>query len=262
MTNLDAQYLDEHGYVVIPEFLCHDKTAEIRSSIDGLLPPPEPAELEDRRRVHDLRHPIAGRLMAELVTPALIETARMILRCDQAANLRLLEQVLIRTDPSPPPYGSTSWHIDFAFFPQEYAASPRQTYYHLVQMCSTVEPDGGAFTIVPGSHHNMYSTAAQCATAEDLAAFKRAPIESSGVHVAEAVEVCGNDGDLIVFNPMCVHSASKNGRSYPRYVYFSSFFDVSAERLKCYLRATDYIKAFSNDLQVGLPDEFKSLLDW
>jgi ectoine hydroxylase-related dioxygenase (phytanoyl-CoA dioxygenase family) len=256
------QRLDEQGYVVVRGFLPANVTAAIRAHIDRLAPPPEPVDLPGKRRVHDLRHPIPGAIMAEIVTPALVDLAMAILKTTVVADLRLLEQVLIRTDPQPPPHGPAGWHVDWAFLPDEYEARPRQTYFHMVHACSTVEPGGGAFMIVPGSHHRAYAATARFTTAEELAAFRTDPIPASGVDVSEGIEVCAADGDLIIFNPMCIHSGSRNARSLPRYVYFASFFDVSARRLRDNLRAGSYIKAFSDDLRNGLPPPWSGLLEW
>jgi ectoine hydroxylase-related dioxygenase (phytanoyl-CoA dioxygenase family) len=199
--------------------------------------------------------------MAQIVTPALVALAQDILKTARLADLRLLEQVLIRTDPCPPPHGPTGWHVDWAFFPHEYTSTPRQTYYHLVQACSTVRPGGGAFMIVPGSHHRTYAATGQLTTEEALAEFQRNPAQAAGIDTEAGIEICAQEGDLIVFNPMCLHSASRNAQTEPRYVYFSSFFDVSAHRLRNRLRETNYLKGFSEDLRNGLPAEWRGLLD-
>jgi ectoine hydroxylase-related dioxygenase (phytanoyl-CoA dioxygenase family) len=256
------EQLDNQGYVVVPGFLDTQRTGAIRAQIDRLAPEIAPAELADGRRVHERRHPLPGAIMAQIITPALTEVAQAALKTCTLTDLRLLEQVLIRTDPRPPPHGPTGWHVDWAFFPSEYLSAPRQTYYHMVQACSTVEPGGGAFMIVPGSHHRTYAATSKLTNEDELAEFKRNPVQGAGVNLDEGIEVCAIEGDLIVFNPMCIHSASGNARSEPRYVYFSSFFDVSARRLRDWLRETNYQKGFHEDLRNGLPAPFRGLLDW
>jgi hypothetical protein len=42
---------------------------------------------------------------------------------------------------------------------EQYEATPRQTYFHMVTMLADVEPGGGAFTIIPGSHHATFAAA-------------------------------------------------------------------------------------------------------
>jgi len=106
--------------------------------------------------------------------------------------------VLIRADPGPLPAGPTGWHVDMAFFPDQYESRPRRTYYHMVHACSTVQPGGGAFMIVPGSHRRTYAaTEALARTDEALEAFKRDVVKRSGCDPAhEAVEVCPEEGDF------------------------------------------------------------------
>ena len=86
------QQLEEQGYLVLPGFLDARLTAAIREHIDRLAPPIAPADLPGIRRVHDLRHPLSGAIMAQIITPALIELAQSILKtqrvgCSQRGEL-------------------------------------------------------------------------------------------------------------------------------------------------------------------------------
>ena len=99
---LDVDQLEQAGYTVVPGFLDLETTRRIREHMDSLLSPiSESAETTKNGRV-SLRHPIPGEIMATiLANPDLIDVAKQSLRgCD----LRLLEQVLIRSDPFAPPY--------------------------------------------------------------------------------------------------------------------------------------------------------------
>ena len=253
------EHLDAHGYAVLPRFIDSATTARIRAHIDSLLTPPEPADLPARPRVHVVRHPIQGPIMAELLQlPGELELACAMLRAQSICDLRILEQVLIRTDPGPGPYGPGGWHVDMAFLPSHYDSSPRGTYYHMVHCCNTVKPGGGAFTIVPGSHRLTYAATAKGAL-QDLPAFKANPIEIAGIDVSKPIEVCAEEGDLLVFNPMCLHSASANSTTQPRYVYFSSFMDKSASYLINDLKANNYLKPVPEDLRNNLPTPLHSL---
>jgi len=265
MMDFEAIYgrLEEQGYVVVPGFLDRG-TAAVRSHIDRLVPAVAPVEDAAAPRLHTLRHPIPGAIMARLASnPVLLALAARLLDARDPADLRLLEQVLIRTDPGPLPAGPTGWHVDMAFFPDQYESRPRRTYYHMVHACSTVQPGGGAFMIVPGSHRRTYSaTAALPRSEEALEAFKHNVVERSGCDLMrEAVEVCPEEGDLLIFNPMCLHSASRNVRTEPRYVYFASFFDASATWLRNRLDQIGYRSGFPESLRDGLPAPLKRLLD-
>jgi len=250
--------LEEEGYTVIPAFLDTETTAHIRQHIDSLLPPVAPRDDKSAKRLHTLRHPIPGEIMAIiLANPALIALAGQLL---EAEELRLLEQVLIRTDPADQEPGARGWHIDMPFFPAHYEATPRQTYYHMVHALNPVAPHSGAFTIVPGSHKKTYAATAQMTTEDELKEFKSHVIERSGVDISNAIEVLPEDGDLLVFNPMALHSASANVGKSPRYVYFASFFDTSADYLQRCLDEKNVRGHFPDSLRDNLPEELKILL--
>lgn len=253
------QQLEEEGYTVLPDFMDRSMTARLRDHIDRLAPPIQPPTTEVPRRVNDLRHPIPGDIMAEaLNNPVLLSLAAQLLK---ASELRLLEQVLIRTDPKLPPYGPTGWHVDMAFFPRQYQATPRQTYFHMVHALSTVEPGGGAFMIVPGSHRQTYAASAKMSTPEELRTLRADPIRVAEIDTSAGVEVLPNEGDLLIFNPMALHSASGNASDRPRYVYFASFFDTSATELWEHLREIRYRDNFSDALREALPEALRNLLE-
>jgi ectoine hydroxylase-related dioxygenase (phytanoyl-CoA dioxygenase family) len=283
MTDLNFDQLEEDGYTVVPGFMDRETTSRIRRHIDSLLPPVG-APRQDPKRWHSvLRHPIPGAIMAELVNnPALLALAR---QCLRPRDLRLLEQVLIRSDPRPPPHGPTGWHVDWTFLPCHYEAVPRQTYFHMVHCLNTVPPGGAAFMIVPGSQRLAYkltaelnaelssdepsaesSTAVKAATsariAEELGRFKRDPAGVAGIDTDQGIEICPQEGDLLVFNPMALHSASGNATQEPRYVYFASFFDATAVELRDELRRTKYRDGFPDSLRQNLPEELLPLLEW
>ena len=255
--NNQLQQLERDGYTVFHDFLDLETTARIRQHMDSLLPPITPRD-EAGSHLHTLRHPIPGAIMAEiLANPRLLELAKQTLH---ANDLRLLEQVLIRTDPQNAVSGANGWHIDMAFLPEHFEARPLQTYFHMVHALNTVPPSGGATTIVPGSHHKTYAAAQKLGSTEALKELRSDPIGVAEIDLSEAIEVCPQEGDLLVFNPMCLHSASPNVSDVPRYVYFASFKDTSAEYLDEFLKATNYQAGFPDSLRDNLPHELQSLL--
>ena len=137
----DLDQLEDQGYTIVRQFMDRTLTARARQHTDALLPPAIPADQPTDKRVHTLRHPIPGSIMVDLITQtALHDIAVQILRGDQ---LRLLEQVLMRSDPRPPPYGPLGWHIDFAFLPAHYRNQPRQVYFQMITHLVTVESGPG-----------------------------------------------------------------------------------------------------------------------
>lgn len=253
--------LDEDGYTVLPGFLDHSTTAALRAHTDALI-----AAAPGGGPVRDLRHPIAGAIMPTLITQGHLALARALLRAPAdcpAADLRLTEQVLIRTDPSPTP-GANGWHIDWGFHPRHLAAWPRQTYVQMVHALSTVEAGGGAVMVVPGSHRATAAAAARLAErfdAMDQDAFKAAILADAGVDPARGIEILAQEGDLILFHPMMLHSSSRNTRTVPRHVLFMSFFHASATEFNARINRTGYRDGFPASLRDGLAEPLRALLD-
>ncbi len=260
LTPLDTRLeeLESQGYTVFPEYLDRATTAEIRAHTNSLAGPTVSTDQVAAR--HGLRHPIPGEIMPRLASnPTTLKLAAILIG---SRDLRLREQVLVRTDPSPPPYQPLTWHIDAAFCREEFETTPRQVYYQMLHCCSTVSPGGAAFIIVPGSHR-LSLKASDDAEAEG----KRKPIQRqtapiTGVNDEDGIEICANDGDLIVFNPLCYHAASPNRTEQPRYVYFTSFYHPSAARLVELVHRTRYRDNFPDSLRQGLAPELRALLEY
>ncbi|NKB66097.1 MAG: hypothetical protein GKR89_03465 [Candidatus Latescibacteria bacterium] len=260
----DLDQLDDQGYTIVPGFMDRGLTSRARQHVDSLLPPIALPEQQVERRIHTLRHPIPGPIMADLITQtALHETAVQILHGDQ---LRLLEQVLMRSDPRPPPHGPLGWHVDFAFLPEHYQAQPRQVYFQMITSLNTVEPGCAPFMIVPGSHHLTYAASQRLGSLDALEPLKKDPAGVAGIDIDKGIEIRPHEGDLLIFNPMCLHSGSDNATDQPRYVYFASFFPWTATYLQEQLwrtyRGTPMLEDFSDDLRNGLPPQQRYLLDW
>ena len=116
--------------------------------------------------------------------------------------------------------------------------------------------------IVPGSHQLTYAACAQMRTALELAAFKQDAAGVAGIDLSKGIEVCPEEGDLLIFNPMALHSGSSNATDYSRYVYFVSFFDTSVTELFDELRRTKYRDGFADSLRENLPADLLDLLEW
>ncbi|MEE2659918.1 MAG: hypothetical protein VX733_15540 [Candidatus Latescibacterota bacterium] len=63
--------------------------------------------------------------------PRTIELAQILLR-SELPNLRLQEQVIVRSDTTPPPHGPANWHIDFPFTDEENESTPRRIFIQMV----------------------------------------------------------------------------------------------------------------------------------
>ena len=116
--------------------------------------------------------------------------------------------------------------------------------------------------IVPESHHLTYAATRKMNTAEELNQFKRNVVEIAGIDLNNGIEICPDEGDLLVFNPMALHSGSANATDQPRYVHFASFFDASATDLWGELRKSKYRDGFPDSLRENLPQYLLPLLEW
>ena len=170
---------------------------------------------------HDLRNlALYGGDQVDVLASAIVDrdslrVARELSKCNigQEQQLQLIEQVLIKTDPSSPErHGPHNFHLDWIFLREHYDAVPRQTYFHMVTYLCDVAPGQAAFTILPGSHHKTYAAASQlCSHAElqryrgklgqsggPFAALKQDPVKVAGLDPSNAVEVTGSEGDCVI----------------------------------------------------------------
>ena len=150
-----------------------------------------------------------------------LRVARQLSKCNEIRGeqqLQLIEQVLIRTDPSAAErHGPTNFHLDWIFLREHYDAVPRQTYFHMVTYLCDVAAGQAAFTILPGSHHQTYAAASHlCSYAElqlytgklgqsggPFAELKKDPVKVAGLDPSTAVEVTGLEGDCVICEFVC-----------------------------------------------------------
>lgn len=254
--DIRLQEIEDQGFTIFREFLNRSFTAKMRDHIDAIVGPVG----KTNTARNDLRHPIPGKIMANLANnPATLELGRILL--GSKPNLRMREQVLIRSDPEPPPYkAELSYHIDAAFSKAEYEEVPKQVYYQMLHYLSTVKPGGAGVHIVPASHKFSRTELFGNDQEKDTE-----PLDSNTTrakHREDGIEICAEDGDLIVFNPLCFHAASQNRLNKPRYVYFTSFYDTSAARLVEFVRRIGYRDNFPDSLRNALPPALQPLLEY
>lgn len=261
MISLEQQHeLDEQGYTVIPGFRDPKTTQAIRELTDELAGPVRPtADAPSASAIRCHRHPIHAPLLSELANdPKTLALAEALIRTD---DLRMLEQVLIRTDPSGDPSPPRGWHIDMPFSREEYESTPRHVYFHMVTYCAPVESGQAAFTIVPGTHDSVYKAIPDRMSDEERVELRKSLVESLAIDTSERVEVCGDEGDLVIFNPSCLHSASFNRTQQPRYVYFTSFYSPKADGLCRWVENSEYRSCIPDSLRAGMHEANKHLLD-
>lgn len=161
-------------------------------------------------------------------------------------------------------------HMDTAFLPKHYEATPRQNVHHVVTALNTSVSGGATFWLVPHSFAQSRARGQSMPAAErdslldsDFRTVLR-PLFLSEIDTSEAIEVLLEEGDSCVFDQMTVHSASTNAlHDYSRYVLFTTFLDISASyALLPYRGASQHPRKFPPEFRAALPDEMHYLLDW
>ena len=189
-------------------------------------------------------------LLAKLLLP-MVGVNRQLLRCEEAQDgsdsatggLKLLQQFFRRTDVGPERHGCSdgpppnAWHLDQGFLPRHYAARPRQMFYHTILALTDVKRDGGAFFASPSSLARARAITGGLNPAEESRIVRQADETRTRLRQVllpqlsntDAVEVHFDEGDMLVLDPMLLHSASANGGAIPsRHVLFTTFFHESA----------------------------------
>jgi ectoine hydroxylase-related dioxygenase (phytanoyl-CoA dioxygenase family) len=270
-----AAELEDRGWTVVPDVLPLDLCTRAKAHVDSLLAP-----IGTGGAVAARSHPIPGGIMGELATtPLLMECASALYR-SPFDELRLTEQVLIRTDPEPPtseqqqapsvpmPAGGgepRGWHCDFVFQEQHFHATPRQNYFQMFGVFTDVLPGAGCTMVVPGSHHKTMAAAAQTdCTIEALGELRgriAADPAEFGIDIDAGIELPASAGSLVIFCPFCLHSGSVNRGSWSRYVAVQSFNHCTdAELLQQQLVSTRYLKGFHPDAHAAVPPSLRQVL--
>jgi hypothetical protein len=252
--------VEDLGYTVIPGFLDRGTTATLRAYVDSVLPAPVPADQPAAVRRHAIRHPMTNAgFMAGMISDELLELATALL---DARDLRLLSQNFCRTDPMPGPPCPHGYHVDRVMFPRHRTARPRQTYYHFFQALSDVRSGGGAFMIIPGSHQATWATAERFdgRAMKDYWQLGAEVRAAAGIDESTGIEVLVNDGDLVVFDPMCVHAPSANTRPEPRYILNQILYDASAADLTALWVDCGDRWPIPDEMRAALPERHRHLL--
>ncbi len=254
--------LDHLGYTIIPGFLDLETTSRLRACIDELKQHQDP---EAKAQSRHLLHPMPGMLFADMVTDDHLRLARAILRCD--GGLRLIEQAMMHTAVGHGHVDVLNWHSDGVFYNRSRMAVPRQTYHFKWHVLSTVEPGGGGTMLVPRSQHLVYAATARLAdpveriAATDMNRLRSEALAIAGIDTSQGIEMCANEGDLILLDPTCMHCATTNRGPRTRYAFQQSFYHESATEFAAYLASRKYRDRLPDSLRQGLRPDLRHLLD-
>ena len=273
--------VEKSGYTVVPGVFPVELCARAISHMDAVL---EPCKEQHHGPV-SRSHPIPGSVMAELFSaPKLLAVASAMIGTP-SHELRLFEQVLLRTARVPedmmdqPVPTARGWHVDDVFAPEQFAATPRQTYQQMFAVLSDIEPGAGGTMVVPGSHKQVMAAAYEHSRGKDgftydataWAAYDRDTLlkdiqarpRDFGIEPDAGVEFPCAAGSLVVFCPDCLHSSSENRskQGASRYVVVQSFYHATAATLlqERYARMR-YLKGFHCDLHAAVSPALRPML--
>lgn len=226
-------------------------------------------------------HPIRDSVVAELVVPV-APVFFQLYGCRRKEDLKLLQHMFVRTDAvtgaeqgvCSGPQEKHGWHMDDAFLEEHRLSTPMQSYYHCMLALTDVKTGGAPYLACPGSLRRARQIARELSPAErglfDPGAGRTV---LPGLILPQIdkeqppVEVTMDEGDLLVHDPMLVHSGSANHGALPaRYVLFSTFFDAAAIGTTL-VGLPDRIAAapatkFPREMRENLPAEWSGLLNW
>ena len=232
---------------------------------------------------HVASHPNPVLMVMAHVLPELAAAHAASLHSD-AEHMRLNGQHFIRTDPSPDALpGAANWHIDNTFLPQHEQSHPRQVYTRSILALNTQSSGGAPLWMSSGAvnaardvvskqvaeqgeeqyngrewisrvHRELIVQATDHGPSLGAAAAARPDWAASrGRGLADTVEppqeVLLNEGDLVMFDAMSLHSASACTNGQSRYVLTSSFHDERALQMPHKL----YMTAFAPEFVAAVP---------
>jgi len=91
---------------------------------------------------------------------------------------------------------------------------------------TAVEPNGGGFTVCPGSHHLVLENLANAEVRERM--FKQ-DFSTGFPGLSEPQEICAEAGDVLFYHSFLVHDRSENMREQPRKVIFTHYKPYTSE---------------------------------
>lgn len=259
----NLEELEELGYTLLPRFIDKETTADIRRFIDDSIANKRYSGAErgsstfHYRVCSPIEHPIAAQLASDR---RILEVAAKSLR---AEHLRLRQQMFMLTNPcgALPPSKADGWHIDTPFTTAEWRATPSKVFIQFFYYCSPVKSGGAATMVVPRSHKLTYPAAdAILGTDDGYNTFWRNTAELAQIDLSQAQEVIVDEGDVLIFNPMTLHTGSNNVTDAPRYAFHCSFYDQSSEKVRSLPRPTFY-DIFSESMIAQMPLDLLPLLE-
>lgn len=224
MTDIEklANQYERDGYVVLPEALSPDLTAELRLVTDRISE--QARGLAEENSVFDFEagHAPDSPLIQRIKKPHRVDPFYFAL-ARHASILPLVQRLCgenMRLSHSKINMKSAlagsplQWHQDWAFAPH----TNMSTCVVSVMLDETREGNG-AMQVIPGSHlgplHEHHDPELGFVGAIDM--------EAEGIDMGKAVSVVGKPGTISIHHPMTIHGSGANRSSAPRRILFLEY---------------------------------------
>jgi len=176
----------------------------------------------------------------------------------------------------------TVWFVYDRFLPRHDVATPREVYSRSIVYLNTVSPGGAPIVVWPKAHKAAADIVQQLVSEhgeeeyhgvrwrdEVIAAMAQRPEdadEEAGYDTREVVwsgvgpatEVLMEEGDMVLFEPMSMHSASRCVNGTSRYCWVTSFHDHRVQSMPHKL----YQDRFNAEFLERLAPEVKQVTEW
>lgn len=278
MLTVNAKELRVQGFTVVRGFCDRASCRAAREAIDAYLGTasaervPVPKEELGHNGgsggfTHVVSHPnpILSSMAHYLPQLASVHAASL---ASEPEHMCLNGQHFIRTDPSDVAPGAKNWHVDNCFLPRHEAATPRRVYTRSILALNKIEKGGAAVMFLPSGVAAARNVVARMVAEQGEDAYdprdwlpplqrelivqdndpngsgrgKVLAVRSAGLQ--PPVECLMDEGDLVIFDAMSLHTASSCSNGNARYVLTSSFHDARALEMphKLYAAAMRHLR--------------------
>ena len=287
LTAVNTAELREQGFTVVRGFVDAASCRRAREAIDAFLGS-EPTETVSDPSVraqlghesqgissgflHSVTHPNPAMAVMAHYMPKMVDAHVQTLRSSYD-HIRLNGQTLLRTDPydgeplPPQVLQPNSVHVDNAFLAGDNESTPRKVYSRSIVYLNKVRKGGAGIIVWPRSFSAARKIVEELVAKEGEVAYHGgrwrneiieeldvdySPGNTRWAGVGDAVEVLMEEGDMVFFEPMCMHSASRCTNGEARYCWVNAFYDERAQAMPHRLYQDTFSPEFLAELPSGV----------
>jgi hypothetical protein len=249
----------EQGYTIFEAVLTPEEIAQALPIFDALItpetkPPVVTGDEIARRQLNSALY-CEPRLSNFGLHPAVWETAERLIGGPVRLTRSPVPTVTFSGAAGGIPGENWTGHVDWQGKPPG-----DEDHLHIfgIMHFTTVAPNGGGFTLVPGSHYVVEQNLPNPELSRRM--FDQNFVDFPGL--AEPLEIRATAGDILYYHPFLVHGASDNITARPRRVIHTHYFPLlhpdGTQRADDFTESfhTEHLAAITREqrARVGLPD--------